>query len=449
MNTLKMMQRFATIALVAVALVSCEDTVVPPVVPPTTNNDLTVIEGNITANTTLDATKKYLLKGKVFVQAPAVFTVPAGTIIFGDKATKGALIINRGAKIMAEGTATSPIVFTSNAPVGYRNRGDWAGIVICGNSDNNGNPNSSIEGISATGTEDGLYGPGTGAAINDQNSGTMRFVRIEFAGQELSPDNELNSLTMGSVGSGTIIENIVVSFANDDAYEWFGGYSNHKYLITLSTWDDDFDTDRGYSGKVQYGLVLRDANIADKSGSRAFEASSNSNAGANPHSAAEFANITVVGPRLFSSTINANYQAAVEINSNSALKVHNSILSGFATGIRFNGAGAGAAAQGNYFFRNTANTALSGGSTLPANFAAANVVLGDSASFVSQVWADAPSSIYTFNPLLSATSPLNAGALPVAGFEAATHVGGFGSTANAGWNWGTAWIELNPVNKVY
>ncbi len=449
MNTLKMMQRFATIALVAVALVSCEDTVVPPVVPPTTNNDLTVIEGNITANTTLDATKKYLLKGKVFVQAPAVFTVPAGTIIFGDKATKGALIINRGAKIMAEGTATSPIVFTSNAPVGYRNRGDWAGIVICGNSDNNGNPNSSIEGISATGTEDGLYGPGTGAAINDQNSGTMRFVRIEFAGQELSPDNELNSLTMGSVGSGTIIENIVVSFANDDAYEWFGGYSNHKYLITLSTWDDDFDTDRGYSGKVQYGLVLRDANIADKSGSRAFEASSNSNAGANPHSAAEFANITVVGPRLFSSTINANYQAAVEINSNSALKVHNSILSGFATGIRFNGAGAGAAAQGNYFFRNTANTALSGGSTLPANFAATNVVLGDSASFVSQVWADAPSSIYTFNPLLSATSPLNAGALPVAGFEAATHVGGFGSTANAGWNWGTAWIELNPVNKVY
>jgi hypothetical protein len=449
MNTLKMMQRFATIALVAVALVSCEDTVVPPVVPPTTNNDLTVIEGNITANTTLDATKKYLLKGKVFVQAPAVFTVPAGTIIFGDKATKGALIINRGAKIMAEGTATSPIVFTSNAPVGYRNRGDWAGIVICGNSDNNGNPNSSIEGISATGTEDGLYGPGTGAAINDQNSGTMRFVRIEFAGQELSPDNELNSLTMGSVGSGTIIENIVVSFANDDAYEWFGGYNNAKYLIAISTWDDDFDTDRGFSGKIQYGLVLRDANIADKSGSRAFEASSNSNAGANPHSAAEFANITVVGPRLFSATINANYQAAVEINSNSALKVHNSILSGFATGIRFNGAGAGAAAQGNYFFRNTANTALSGGSTLPANFATANVVLGDSASFVSQVWADAPSSIYTFNPLLSATSPLNAGALPVAGFEAATHVGGFGSTANAGWNWGTAWIELNPVNKVY
>lgn len=448
MNTLKMMQRFATIALLAVAFVSCEDTV-DPIDPITPTSNQTVIEGNITANTTLDATKKYLLKGKVFVQAPAVLTIPAGTIIFGDKATKGALIINRGAKIMAEGTASNPIVFTSNAPVGYRNRGDWAGIVICGNSDNNGSANSSIEGISATGTENGLYGAGAGAAINDQNSGTMRFVRIEFAGQELSPDNELNSLTMGSVGSGTIMENIMVSYANDDAYEWFGGYNNAKYLIATSTWDDDFDTDRGFSGKIQYGLVIRDANIADKSGSRAFEASSNSNAAATPHSAAEFANITVVGPRVFSASINANYQAAAEINSNSALKIHNSILAGFPIGFRLNGAGAAAAANGNYFFRNTANTAVSGGSTLPANFATANVVLGDSATFVSQVWADAPSSILTFNPLLSATSPLNTGATPVAGFEAATYVGGFGSTANAGWNWNTAWIELNPVNKAY
>ncbi len=448
MNTLKMMQRFATMALLAVALVSCGDEKVDPPVNPTPTG-LTVIEGNITTNITLDATKKYLLKGKVFVQAPAVFTVPAGTIIFGDKATKGALIINRGAKIMAEGTATNPIVFTSNAPVGYRNRGDWAGIVICGNTDNNGNPNSSIEGISATGTEDGLYGPGSGPAINDQNSGTMRFVRIEFAGQELSPDNELNSLTMGSVGSGTIIENIVVSYANDDAYEWFGGYNNHKYLIAISTWDDDFDSDRGYSGKVQYGLIIRDANIADKSGSRAFEASSNSNAAAAPHSACEFANITVVGPRVFTTSINANYQAAVEINSNSAMKVYNSIIAGFPTGIRFNGAGATAVANGNYFFRNAANSAVSGGSSLPSDFATANAVLGDSAAFVAQVWADAPSSIYTFNPLLSAASPLNSGATPVAGFEAATYIGAFGSSANAGWNWGTAWIELNPVNKVY
>ncbi len=446
MNTLKMMQRFATIALLAVALVSCDDE--DPIVEPPVTSGLEVIEGDITASRSLDASKKYLLKGKVFVQAPAVLTIPAGTIIFGDKASKGALIINRGAQIMAEGTASSPIIFTSNAPVGYRNRGDWAGIVICGNADNNGNANSTIEGISATGTENGLYGPGAGTAINNQNSGTMKFVRIEFAGQELSPDNELNSLTMGSVGSGTTIENIVVTYANDDAYEWFGGYNNHKYLISYSAWDDDFDTDRGYSGKVQYGLVIRDANIADKSGSRAFEASSNSNASATPHSAAEFANITVVGPRVFASSINANYQAAAEVNSNSALKIYNSIMAGFPIGYRLNGAGATAAATGNLFFRNAANTAVSGGSTLPADFATTNLVLGDSASFVSQVWADAP-SFSNFNPLLAGGSPLAASATPVAGFDAVTHVGAFGTAAPAGWFWGSAWIEFNTVNKVY
>lgn len=447
MNTIKMMQRFAAMALIAVALVSCDDT--ETVEPPVNNNSgLEVIEGDITANTTLDASKKYLLKGKVFVQAPNVLTIPAGTIIFGDKASKGALIINRGAQINAVGTASNPIIFTSNAPVGYRNRGDWAGIVICGNAETNGNANSTIEGISASGTENGLYGPGAGAAINNQNSGTMKFVRIEFAGQELSPDNELNSLTMGSVGSGTVIENIMVSYANDDAYEWFGGTNNHKFLIAYSTWDDDFDTDRGYSGKVQFGLVIRDANIADKSGSRAWESSSNNNASATPHSAPEFANITVVGPRVFTTSINANYQAVAEINSNSNIKIHNSILAGFPTGVRFNGSGANAAVSGSYLFRNAANTSTGGGSSLPTDFATVNQVLGDSASFVGQVWASAP-SFTNFNPLLAGSSPLASGATAVAGFDAVTYVGAFGSSADAGWNWGQPWIEFDPVNKAY
>lgn len=446
MNTIKMLQRFAAMALLAVVFVACDDEEEPIVTPPTTNVE--VLEGEITANRTLDATKKYLIKGKVFVQAPATLTIPAGTILFGDKASKGALIINRGAKIMAEGTATNPIIFTSNAPAGFRNRGDWAGIVICGNADNNGNANSTIEGISATGTENGLYGPGAGTAINDQNSGSMKFCRIEFAGQELSPDNELNSLTMGSVGSGTVIENIMVSYANDDAYEWFGGFNNHKYLIAFSTWDDDFDSDRGYSGKVQFGLIIRDANIADKSGSRAFEASSNSNASAALQSACEFANITVVGPRVFASTINANYQAAVELNSNTKLKLYNSILSGFTTGIRFNGSGADAAVTGNYFFRNGANTSTSGGSTVPTNFATTNTALGDSATFVGEVWSATP-SFANFNPLLKSGSPLATGANAVAGFEAVPYFGAFGTSAAAGWNWGTAWIEFDAVNKAY
>jgi hypothetical protein len=251
----KNLNRFALMAMMAVAVVACDDEPIVEPDPPVTG--LEVIEGEITSSRTLDASKKYLIVGKVYVTAPNTLTIPAGTVIFGDKETKAALIINRGAKIIANGTATNPIVFTSEAPAGFRNRGDWGGIVICGNALTNGNANSTIEGIAASTGENGVYGPGSGAAINDQNSGSMKFVRIEFAGVELSPDNELNSLTMGSVGSGTSIDNIMISYANDDAYEWFGGTNNHNYLIAYSTWDDDFDSDRGYAGKVQFGFQHR------------------------------------------------------------------------------------------------------------------------------------------------------------------------------------------------
>lgn len=444
----KNLNRFALMAMMAVAVVACDDDNTPDPSTPDDNN-LVRIEGEITSDLTLDASKKYLLVGKVFVQSPNTITIPAGTVIFGDKDTKATLIINRGARIIANGTATNPIVFTSEAPAGFRNRGDWGGIVICGNALTNGNANSTIEGIAASTGENGVYGPGSGPVINDQNSGSMRFVRIEFAGVELSPDNELNSLTMGSVGSGTTIDNIMVSFANDDAYEWFGGTNNHNYLIAYSTWDDDFDSDRGYAGKVQFGLVVRDANIADKSGSRAFEASSNSQAAVTPHSLAEFANITVMGPRVFNTTINANYQAGVEINSNSAIKVRNSIVAGWNTGARFNGSGADANITGTLFFRNAANSATSGGASLPADYATNNVLLTDS-NISATVWATAP-SLTNPNPLLGAGAGVVAtGAPALTGFPVSpAYHGAFGTTADAGWNWGTAWIEFNPVNKAY
>jgi hypothetical protein len=156
----------------------------------------------------------------------------------------------------------------------------------------------------------------------------------------------------------------------------------------------------------------------------------------------------VVGPRVFTTSINANYQAVAEINSNSNIKIHNSILAGFPTGVRFNGSGTNAAVSGSYLFRNAANTSTGGGSNLPTDFATVNQVLGDSASFVGQVWASAP-SFTNFNPLLAGSSPLASGAAPVAGFDAVTYVGAFGSSADAGWNWGQPWIEFDPVNKAY
>lgn len=433
------------LAVCSLSFTACDDDnpTPPPVVE---EQEFEVLEGVIATNTSLDASKKYLLRGKVYVQAPNTLTIPAGTVIFGEKNTDGTLIINRGAKIMAQGTAENPIVFTSQAEPGFRNRGDWGGIVILGNAQTNNPATSPIEGISSTGSENGVYGPGSAAPQNDQNSGVMTYVRIEFAGIDLSQDNELNSLTMGALGSGTTIDHILVSYANDDAYEWFGGTVNHKYLISYGTLDDDFDSDRGYTGMVQYGYVLRFPGIADVSTSRAFEASSNNDATLELQSAPRFANITVMGPGMYGSAVNGSYGAAVEINSNSSLKLYNSVIAGFPIGVRFNGAGADASVLNNVFVDNAALTAVGGGSTVPATFESDNRVatrdeaFGAGASFNQ----NAPS------PLLSSESQLATGApdLSAMGFEVQPYYGAFG-TAAGDWNITSKWVQWDPNGIEY
>lgn len=429
----------------------------------TVGDPTVVIQGDITTNTTLDAGTRYLLKGKVYVQAGATLTIPAGTKIFGDKVTQATLIINRGAKIDARGTAANPIIMTSAGEAGFRNRGDWGGVVLLGKAYTNGSASSTIEGISASGSENGLYGPGANAAADNDNSGVMTYVRIEFAGIPLSQDNELNSLTMGSVGSGTQIDHIMVSYGNDDAYEWFGGSVNHKYLIAYSTIDDDFDTDRGYNGNVQFGLVVRDPAVADFSGARAWESSSNNTAdvsalpahgGTARHSAPTFSNVTVLGPRLFkaANAINGFFQAALEINSSSSIKVYNSIITGFPTGARWNASGAQALVSGNVFASNGANTAVSGSSIVPADFATVNTEVGD----VTTVFgAYASGSLYSLtglgvNPFQVANSPgLTGFVSPGSSFETVTYRGGFGTTADANWNYTSGWVNFDPINAVY
>jgi hypothetical protein len=423
----------------------------------TVANPTVPLEGNITSNMTLDATKRYLIKGKVYVNAPATLTIPAGTILFGEKDSDGTLIINRGAKIDAKGTATNPIIMTSQAPKGFRNRGDWGGLVILGKAYNSNNASATIEGITASaGSENGVYGPGTGNSDDADNSGFLQYVRIEFAGIALSQDNELNSLTMGSVGSGTTIDHIMVTYANDDAYEWFGGSVNHKYLIAYSTNDDDFDTDRGYNGKIQYGLVIRDGNVADFSGSRAWESSSNSNAvaptvgGITRHSAPKFSHMTVLGPLLFKTAATANgfYRAALEVNSNSAILVHNSIITGFTNSTNF--ATAGSTVTGNVFAANATQTAA--GASAPATFATDNVLEGT----VTNIFGPFPSgSLYSFTtpPVYqAATSAYLTGAIDLSAdafFENVAYKGAFGTSAAAGWNYSSAWVNYDPNNADY
>lgn len=302
-----------------------------------------------TGKQTLKAGKKYILKGWVYCRPGSELTIPAGTIIQGDKETKAALIIEPGAKIHAVGTADKPIAFTSEQAKGNRKPGDWGGVIICGKApNNNGVMNQQIEG-----------GPKTkhgGEDAND-NSGEFEYVRIEYAGYPFQKDKEINGLTLGSVGAGTKLDHVQVSYSNDDSFEWFGGTVNAKYLIAYKGWDDDFDTDNGFSGNVQFGLAYRDSKIADTSKSNTFESDNNADGtNATPVTSANFANITTIGPKAndsnFQNTkeyINGNgedpkngaalgvFQVAAQIRRGSHLNIYNSIFVGWPVGLLIDG----------------------------------------------------------------------------------------------------------------
>jgi hypothetical protein len=222
---------------------------------PRPSGDPTPLGATIAVDMTLDPLKVYSLNtAGTFVNAPATLTIPPCTTILGGP--QSALIITRGAKIMAVGEKDKPIVFTSIAAVGQRAPGDWGGIVMLGRAQvNQPGGEAAIEGIDPNATG-GRYGPGTAAAVNDDNSGTLKYVRIEFAGFKFGSNNELNGLTMGGVGSGTTIDYVMVHQPLDDGFEWFGGTVNASHLVVNDTapapggGDDIYDCDFGFVGKV-------------------------------------------------------------------------------------------------------------------------------------------------------------------------------------------------------
>jgi fibronectin type 3 domain-containing protein len=204
---------------------------------------------NVTTNTTWSKANVYLLKGFIQVANGATLTIEPGTKILGDFNTLGtALFVLRGARIVANGTAAEPIVFTSSRPVGQRQPGDWGGLILVGNGIIN-RANPLLEGTGGqTGAPEVLYGNGTN---NADNSGVLRYVRVEFAGFATAPNAELNTFTFAAVGSGTTIENLQALSGLDDSYEWFGGAVDAKNLISYEAGDDHFDMSEGYVGRLQ------------------------------------------------------------------------------------------------------------------------------------------------------------------------------------------------------
>jgi len=295
----------------------------------------TTVSADITTNTTWSGT--VLLQNKVYVKNNATLTIQPGTVIRGDKATQGTLIITRGAKINANGTASQPIVFTSDEPVGARNEGDWGGLVILGLARNN-QPSgvANIEGIAPT--TDTQFG----GNFDTDNSGTIRYVRIEFAGIAYEPNKEINGITFGSVGSGTTVDYVQVSFSGDDSFEWFGGTVNCKHLIAYRGLDDDFDTDFGYRGRVQFGLIIRDKDISDAPGdSNAFESDNDATGStAQPKTMPIFSNITIVGPKgngTIALPTGEKFEKAFRLRRNTATSILNSIVTGWEKGLSIEG----------------------------------------------------------------------------------------------------------------
>lgn len=344
-------------ALMCSALASCSNEDDGNVDTPTenTNEDdnissLPVLFGNDKGNQEVEVTQSitiakgtYLLKGWCYISSGTTVTIEPGTIIRGDQDTKAALIVERGGKLIARGTKELPIVMTSEMKKGLRKPGDWGGLIVCGKAKTN-QTEQQIEG-----------GPRTkhGGTDDADNSGVFQFVRVEFAGYPFKADQEINGITFGSVGSGTTVDHLQVSYSNDDSYEWFGGAVNCNNLIAYHGWDDDFDTDNGFSGNVQYCLSIRNPKIADQSQSNGFESDNDADGDTKePRTKAKFSNVTFVGPMgqdaAFANTkeyINGGeyfpnngsslglFQAAMQIRRNSNLSCYNSLAIGYPIGL--------------------------------------------------------------------------------------------------------------------
>jgi Secretion system C-terminal sorting domain len=300
------------------------------------------VSGTITQNTIWSAEKTYLLTGYVYVKNGATLTILPGTVIKGDKSSKGTLIVTRGSKIIADGKRSQPIVFTSNetnpAP------GDWGGVVICGYAPVNAGMNgysclATAEGGINTPSGDAVYGSGDqtgGCGHTDDNSGVLRFVRIEYAGIPFQLNNETNGLTLAGVGNGTTIDYVQVSHSGDDAFEFFGGTVNCKHLIAYGSRDDDFDCDLGYRGNVQFALAVRNPDLSDVSGSNGLEID-NDNAGnpTTPKTRPTFSNLTIVGP---TGAMDDNYRRAAHLRRNAEPAIYNSLFIGnFPVGLFIDG----------------------------------------------------------------------------------------------------------------
>ncbi|WP_166922064.1 hypothetical protein [Flavobacterium poyangense] len=225
-----------------------------------------IIAGTINKDTKLLKRNTYQLVGVVYVTNNATLTIEPGTIIRGDDKTCGTLVITNGSKILAEGLETDPIVFTSNKEKTERRPGDWGGIIILGKA-----PINTLGGVHTLPFDLEPLLNHYGGQDAEDNSGILKYVRIEYAGRKLSALKELNGLSLAGVGRKTVLNSIQISYSNDDSFECYGGDLNLNNLISYRTTDDDFDFTQGAQINISNSIAIRHPFSSDVSGSRCFE----------------------------------------------------------------------------------------------------------------------------------------------------------------------------------
>lgn len=289
---------------------------------PTGDKPVVELTANISSDTTLSADNDYVLKGLVQVKGGSTLTIEPCTVIKGDKATLGTLVVEPGAKLLADGEPNKPIVFTSLAEPGDRAPGDWGGVVLLGRAPINvPGGTANVEGITGEGTS-------YGGDQADDDSGTLRYVRIEFSGIQLSPDNEVNGLTFAGVGSGTTVDHVMVQRTLDDCFEFFGGTVNAKHLICSNNGDDGFDWDFGFTGKLQFLALQQDPTVADDT--NGFEGDNDADASSNtPLSNPTIYNATLCGKN----TEVDKQQYGMLLRRSTRATLRNIIATGFEAGV--------------------------------------------------------------------------------------------------------------------
>lgn len=312
------------------------------------NKPVVELTGEIEDDATLSCAQDYVLRFNVLVTPGATLTIEKGTTILGGGRPHAALVVQRGARIIAEGTPEEPIVFTSAKPPDQRSPGDWGGVVILGNApvnlmeEQSGQRRGRVEGL----TFGGEYG---GEDVDD-DSGVLRYVRIEYAGYELAPGNELNGLTLAGVGRGTQIDHVQVRQTTDDCFEFFGGTVDAKYLICQATGDDAFDWDYGYRGRLQF--LLFQSTLNSLQGGNGLEGDNDPNGSSNePRSAPKVCNATLCGD----GTLGGKEDYGVMVRRGTDLELVNSVVTGFDAGFDMRDRGTEIDIRGSVFGGNSAH----------------------------------------------------------------------------------------------